>query len=211
MRRGAQVVGDQVDTLRGMAPVRHRRRFHAVRLLAVATPVATAALAVAAVVVGGPLLVASAVVGVLASVVLGVGLRRVEHRGRVQVAAVRAAQAMAYARERERHSDEHRAFTTHLVGTLDLAQARLATMRARLDEVEAEITAARESLAAQEAVAVADVPSQELVRLGDGLGWEDVWPELAEAPTVVDLISWEERERIGLLPSEGERPAERSA
>jgi hypothetical protein len=60
-------------------------------------------------------------------------------------------------------------------------------------------------------VAVADVPSQELVPVGDGLGWEDLWPELAETPTVVDLITWEDRERIGLLPRDGESPAERSA
>lgn len=193
-----------------MAPVRHRRRFHAVRLVAVIAPLATAALAAAAVLRGGPLLVVAAVGGVVATVVLGVVLRRVERRGRVEIAAVRAGQAAAYAREHERHADEHRAFTAHLVGMLDLADGRVATMRERLDAVEAEIAAARAALAAREA-ADADASSQELVRLSDGVGWEDLWPDLAEAPTVVDLITWEDRARLGLLPRDDESPAERSA
>ncbi|HSK26276.1 MAG TPA: hypothetical protein VK894_05130 [Jiangellales bacterium] len=191
-----------------MAPVRHRRRLHAARLLAVAAPVGTVALAAAAVLVGGPLLVVAAVVGAAASAGLGAALLRVERAGRVEVATVRATQAAAYAREHERHSGEHRVFTTHLVGMLDHAESRVATMRERLDGVEAEISATRDALAARDAEAAAS-PSQELVRLGDGVGWEDLWPDLSDAPTVVDLISWEDRVRHGLVPEDG--PAERSA
>ncbi|NED98835.1 hypothetical protein [Phytoactinopolyspora halotolerans] len=192
-----------------MASVRHRRRLAVVRVLAVVTPVLAAALAAVAFVVGGdwPLIAAGA--GGVASVVLGVIVFRLERQLRVEVATVRADQAAEYSEMHARYSDEHRQFTDHMVGLLDVAGERIDTMRRQVNELEVELTYSRNARQS------ASTPSDQMARRAEA-DWNDLWPDLSDAPTVVDLVAWEDKHR-DLLPeaSEGgdafEPPEERTA
>lgn len=181
-----------------MATVRrHRRRLTAVRLLAVVAPVAAIALTGAALVLEGPWPRIAAAVGAVAATVLGAFVLRLERKLRVEVATVRAEQAAEYSEAHARYSEEHREFTDHMVGLLDVASERIDVMRSELDTLEAEIAAARSARPG------ASTPSVELARLAEGAEWNDLWPDLSEAPTVVDLIKWEDK-NTELLP-EAER------
>ncbi len=182
-----------------MASVRHRRRLNAVRVLAVFAPVLAVALVAVAFVTEGPWPRLAAGAGALISAVLGGFILRLERRLRVEVATVRAEQAAEYSEAHARYSEEHREFTDHMVGLLDVASERIDVMRARLDTLEAEIAAARSARPG------ASTPSNELARLAEGAEWNDLWPDLSEAPTVVDLIKWEDK-NSDLLP-EPQQPA----
>lgn len=176
-----------------MASVRHRRRLTAVRLLAVAAPAAAIALTAAALVLEGPWPRIAAAAGAVAATVLGAFVLRLERKLRVEVATVRAEQAAEYSEAHARYSEEHREFTDHMVGLLDVASERIDVMRGKLDLLEAEIAAARSARPG------ASTPSVELARLAEGAEWNDLWPDLSEAPTVVDLIKWEDK-NTELLP-----------
>lgn len=176
-----------------MASVRHRRRLTAVRLLAVAAPATAIVLTVGALVLEGPWPRIAAAVGAVAAAVLGGFVLRLERRLRVEVATVRAEQAAEYSEAHARYSEEHREFTDHMVGLLDVASERIDVMRSKLDLLEAEIAAARSARPG------ASTPSVELARLAEGAEWNDLWPDLSEAPTVVDLIKWEDK-NTDLLP-----------
>jgi hypothetical protein len=107
---------------------------------------------------------------------------------------VRASQAAAYAAEHQRYAEEHHSFTAHLVALLDAAAHRIGVQRSRLDSLEAEIAHLRSTWTTP------PTPSHELARIADGAEWSDLWPDLTEAPTVVDLLKWDERLHHGLLP-----------
>lgn len=176
-----------------MASVRHRRRLTAVRLLAVLAPLAAVALTAAAMVLDGPWPRIAAAVGAVGAAVLGAFVLRLERRLRIEVATVRAEQAAEYSEAHARYSEEHREFTDHMVGLLDVASERIDVMRSKLDLLESEIAAARSARPG------ASTPSVELARLAEGAEWNDLWPDLSEAPTVVDLIKWEDK-NTDLLP-----------
>jgi hypothetical protein len=127
--------------------------------------------------------------------VLGAFVLRLERRLRVEVATVRAEQAAEYSQAHARYSEEHREFTDHMVGLLDVASERIDVMRSKLDLLEAEIAAARSARPG------ASTPSVELARLAEGAEWNDLWPDLAEAPTVVDLVAWDANNRDLLEPT----------
>jgi hypothetical protein len=194
-----------------MVSVRHRRRLTAIRVLAVVTPVLAAVCAVAAWVVGGSWPMIAAGIGVVASVVLGVVVVRIERRLRVEVATVRAEQAAEYSQTHARYSDEHRQFTNHMVGLLDAASERLGSMRSQLNKLEIDVAYSRSTRPN------ASTPSDQLARWAEGAEWNDLWPDLSDAPTVVDLVAWEDKHR-DLLPGAPEphavaqdEPEERSA
>lgn len=192
-----------------MASVRHRRRLAVVRVLAVVTPALAAVLAAVAFVVGGDWPLIAAGVGGVASVVLGVIVFRLERQLRVEVATVRADQAAEYSEMHARYSDEHRQFTDHMVGLLDVAGERIDSMRHQVNELEVELTYSRNVRQG------ASTPSDQMARRAEA-EWNDLWPDLSDAPTVVDLVAWEDTHR-DLLPeaSEGsdafEPPEERTA
>ncbi|HEY9410917.1 MAG TPA: hypothetical protein VIP77_15150 [Jiangellaceae bacterium] len=172
-----------------MASVRHRRRLGAFRALAVLAPLVAVTCAVTAFVVDGPWPRLAAVVGALISMTLGGVVMKLERRLRIEVAAVRAEQAAEYSHVHARYYDEHRDFTDHMVGLLDVASERIDIMRGRLDLLEAEIAQARSARPG------ASTPSTELARLAEGAEWNDLWPDLSDAPTVVDLIKWDDKNR----------------
>jgi hypothetical protein len=176
-----------------MASVRHRRRLTAVRALAVLTPVLTAVGALSAYAMGGSWPVVAAAVGVAASIVLGTVAFRLERRLRIEVATVRADQAAEYADEHARYADEHREFTNHMVGLLDVAGERIDSMRSQVNKLEVDIAYSRSTRPG------ASTPSNELARLAEGAEWNDLWPDLSDAPTVVDLVAWDDKNR-SLLP-----------
>ena len=102
---------------------------------------------------------------------------------------MRAEQSAAYNAEHARYAEQHRDFTDHMVGLLDVASERIDVMRTRLDTLEGEIRAARGARPG------ASTPSTELAKFAEGAEWNDLWPDLADAPTVVNLVAWDERNR----------------
>ncbi|NED95300.1 hypothetical protein G1H11_08225 [Phytoactinopolyspora alkaliphila] len=176
-----------------MVSVRHRRRLTAIRVLAVVTPVLAAICAVGAWVIGGSWPMIAAGIGATASVVLAVTVFRLERRLRVDVATVRAEQAAEYSETHARYSDEHRQFTNHMVGLLDAASERLGSMRNQLNKLEIDVAYSRSTRPN------ASTPSDQLARWAEGAEWNDLWPDLSDAPTVVDLVAWEDKHR-DLLP-----------
>ncbi|MGH8824145.1 MAG: hypothetical protein ACRDVN_06685 [Jiangellaceae bacterium] len=177
-----------------MSRVRHRRRLHVYRFIAGFAPILAVGLSATAFVLDGRWMSAAAAGGALFSLVLGSMVLRLDQRWRVELATVRAGQAAAYAAEQAQSSAEHRSFAAHMIGLLDAASDRIGMQRSRLDSLEAEIAHLRSTWTTPPA------PSHELARITDGAEWSDLWPDLAEAPTVVDLLKWDERLRHGLVP-----------
>ena len=155
--------------------------------------VAFSAVAVAFVLDGRWSLAAAGVAAVLTTVV-SVLVFRVDKRRRADVAAVRARVAADYGAEHARYAAEHRAFTEHLVALLDAASSRIGLLRHRIDWLEGELASAKFT---QERTI--DKPNNELVRLSDNAGWTELWPDLADAPTVIDLVAWDARDEEELL------------
>jgi hypothetical protein len=194
-----------------MACVRHRRRLNIVRFLALLAPAVAVTLAVIAFVADGAWPRVAAAMGATVSAVLGAVTVRLERRLRVEVAAVRADQAAEYSVVHARYSKEHRQFTDHMVGLLDVASERIDVMRSKLDVLEAQIAAARSARPG------ASTPSIHLARLAESADWNDLWPDLSDAPTVVDLIAWEDKNanppelESNATTSASAEPEERSA
>lgn len=185
-----------------MASVRRRRRLTAVRVLAIVAPALTAAGVMVAYVMGGDWPVVAAILGAVASIVLAITAFRLERRLRVEVATVRAEQAAEYSEVHERYSNEHRQFTDHMVGLLDAAGERIDSMRHRVNRLEIEATYARGIRPG------ASTPSKELALRAEGAEWNDLWPDLSDAPTVVDLVAWDDKNRGLLDPVEDAKPAD---
>lgn len=186
-----------------MVSVRHRRRLTTIRVLAVLMPLIAAVCALAAIPMGGDWPLVAAGVGVVASIVLGVGAVRLDRRLRVDVAAVRADQAAEYSEMHARYSEEHRQFTGHMVGLLDVAAERLDAMRVRVNTLETERHEARPNRSAS-------TPSAQLAQRAEGSEWNDLWPDLSDAPTVVDLVAWDDKQRKNRVV-EVDEPEERTA
>jgi hypothetical protein len=181
-------------TVCAMSRVRHRRRLYVHRFVAWCAPVLAVGLSGAAFVLDGAWMSAAAAAGALLSLLLGSMVLRLDRRWRVELATVRASQAAAFAAEHQRYAEEHHSFTAHLVALLDAAAHRIGVQRSRLDSLEAEIAHLRSTWTTP------PTPSHELARIADGAEWSDLWPDLTEAPTVVDLLKWDERLHHGLLP-----------
>lgn len=189
----------------GMSRVRHRRRLYVYRFIAGFAPVVAVGLSVTAFVLDGVWMSVAAAGGALLSLLLGSMVLRLDRRWRVELATVRANQAAAYAAEHERYTKEHHSFTVHVVDLLDTAADRIGVQRNRLDMLEAEIAHLRSTWTTP------PTPSNELARIGDGAEWSDLWPDLAEAPTVVDLLQWDEHLNRGPLPEVGDHRDQQTA
>jgi hypothetical protein len=175
-----------------MIRVRHRRRLRSFRFLAVAAPTAAIAMTGAAYELQGRWWWAAAAAGAGVSLLLGAAIVRLDRRWRVLFAADRAARSAAFAAEFERHTEEHKSFAAHMVELLDAASDRIGVQRMTLNLLEAQIAELR---TAQQAATdqVAKGPHHVVDLLGDVPDWTELWPETSDAPTVVDLVAWEER------------------
>lgn len=167
--------------------MRRRSRLGSVRLVAKLAPVLAFA-AVAVALVDGRWSLPAAAAAAVSTTVVSVLVFHVDRRRRADVAAARARVAADYAAEHARYAGEHRAFTEHLVALLDAASSRIGLLRHRVDWLEGELASAKFS----EDHATGK-PGADLVRLADNAEWTELWPDLAEAPTVVDLIAWDAR------------------
>ena len=196
--RRVTYVTDEVELYgSAMGPVRHRRRLTLVRVAAFLAPLIAVALAVVAVITDGPWPRIAAGTGAVAATALGALVIRLDRQIRVEVNRVRAEQSAAYNAEHARYAEQHRDFTDHMVGLLDVASERIDVMRTRLDTLESEISAARTTRRG------ATTPSTELARFAEGAEWNDLWPDLADAPTVVNLVAWDDRNRDLIEESPG--------
>jgi hypothetical protein len=193
-----------------MIRVRHRRRLRSFRFLAVAAPTAAIAVTGAAYELQGRWWWAAAAAGAGVSLVLGAAIFRLDHRWRVLYATDRAAQSAAFAAEYERNADEHRAFVEHMVELLDTASDRIGIQRLTLNLLEAQIAELR---SAQQVPMdpVAKGPGHVIDVLGEVPEWTELWPETSDAPTVVDLVAWDERSQPVRDPEPADEIVERSA
>lgn len=188
-----------------MASAHRRSRLPLIRLAAKLAAVVAVSVVVGAYLLGGRWPIPAAAVAAALTVVVAVLVFRVDRRRRVEVGAVRARVAADYAAEQSRYASEHRAFTAHLVSLLDSASSRIGLLRHRVEWLEGELAAARYTLARR------PEPSTELARYADTTEWTELWPDLAEAPTVVDLVAWDERTHDGPLLESRDEPQQRSA
>lgn len=168
-------------------------------------PVVAVSFVVGAYLLGGRWPMIAAAGAALLTALVSVLVFRIDRRRRVEVGAVRARVAADYAAEHSRYAGEHRAFTAHLVSLLDAASSRIGLLRHRIDWLEGELAANRmpPSRGAE--------PGTELARFADTTEWAELWPDLAEAPTVVDLVAWDERARGELLDYGDDEPQQRTA
>jgi hypothetical protein len=181
-----------------MIRFRHRRRLRAYRYLAVAAPAAAVVMTGAAYALQGRWWWVAAGSGAGLSLLLGSAILRLDRRWRVAYAAGRAAHAAAFAAEYERYTSEHRSFAAHMIELLDAASDRIGIQRMTLDLLEAQIAKLRGSRPpAAEQVQASKKPGQEVVLLGDIPAWNELWPDVSDAPTVVDLVAWDERSQSG--------------
>jgi hypothetical protein len=177
-----------------MKSARRRRRQRSLRYAAYFAPVVVVVSTVAAIVGGRQWLWAGAFTAVLVSLALAMIVLKLDRRWRSDVAATRAAMAAEYATEQTRYTDEHRSFTSHMVSLLDAASVRISVLRRRVDSLEREIAISR---FAQATPPAPRVDQSSLVETASE--WSDLWPDLAEAPTVVDLIKWDEKTRAEIF------------
>ncbi len=188
-----------------MTRVRHRRRLRLARFVAWFTPLVAVGLSGAALLLEGPWLSAAAAGGALLSLLLGSMLLRLDRRWRVEIAAARWAVAADYGAEHARYVDEHRSFAAHMTGLLDAASHRIGVLSGRIASLEAEV------VRLQVARLVVPEPTPALASFPDVPEWNELWPDLADAPTVVDLLKWEERTELGLVPAADDERDERTA
>jgi hypothetical protein len=113
-----------------------------------------------------------------------------ERRTRTAVAATRAKLAASHNVDMARYADEHRSFTEHLVGLLDTASVRVSVLRRRVDVLEREIATTRFLQRTRPVLAhELEAYSKKSVTKE----WTELWPDLADAPTVVDFMAWDQR------------------
>lgn len=136
--------------------------------------------------------------GALLTLLLSALVLRVDRLRRVEVAATRAKVAAEYAAEYTRYASDHRSVTNHLVELLETASNRIGILQRRVERLEGELAELRPA-----APAAGATPAPGLASLSGEGEWEQLWPDLAEAPTVVDLVAWDSRaEEDALLPQE---------
>lgn len=146
------------------------------------------------------------------SALLGAAVFRVDRRWRVTYAAGRAAQAAALAADHEHYAAEHRSFAAHMLALLDDASSRIGVQRMTLDLLQREIADLRSARsAASEADPVAKGPGHVVDMLGDVPEWTELWPDGSDAPTVVDLVVWDEQNQSAHHPKPADDMVERSA
>lgn len=175
------------------APIvgRRRRRGHTlIRLAAYTAPFLVLAAAIPAATLQGWWLVTGLVSAVLISSLLSGIVLHLERRTRTAVAATRAKLAAAHNEDLARYADEHRSFTEHLVGLLDAASVRVSVLRRRVDVLEREIATTRFLQRTRPVLAhELEAYSKKSVTKK----WTELWPDLREAPTVVDFVAWDHR------------------
>lgn len=175
------------------APIvgRRRRRGHTlIRLAAYAAPVLMLAAAIPAATMQGWWLIGGLAGAVLISGLLGALVLHLERRTRTAVAATRAKLAASHNADLARYAAEHRSFTEHMVGLLDAASVRVSVLRRRVDGLEREIATTRflqrtRPVLAHELEAYSTKSAT--------LEWNELWPDLSEAPTVVDFMARDQR------------------
>lgn len=161
-----------------MTPRRHRRRTSLLRTAAVAAFGAAAALALAGLVLdsAGGLRVAVATGAVLVGL-LAAALLRSERALPAAVGAARARQATGFTAAQQRLLADQRRVVEHLGRRLADTERRAAALAATVTTLQAQATEPSDTLA---------------VRPTSQLALADLWPDLAEAPTVVDLLGWDQ-------------------
>ncbi|HEX6196843.1 MAG TPA: hypothetical protein VFZ37_13090 [Jiangellaceae bacterium] len=170
---------------------RRRRRGHTlIRLVAYAAPLLVLAAAIPAVAMQGWWLMTGLVSAVLISGLLGAVVLRLERRARTAVAATRARLAASHNADLARYAEEHRTFTEHMVGLLDAASVRVSVLRRRVDVLEREIATTR-FLQHTRPVLAHELDAYS--RKAATKEWSELWPDLREAPTVVDFVVWDQR------------------
>lgn len=170
--------------MRSAPPTGNVRVTRAVARLA---PVLAVALVAAAVVYGGPWpLVAASGAAALTTLVAAL-VFRIDRRRRTEVAATRARIAAEYGAEHARYASEHRAVVSYLSGLVDAASTRIGLLRHRIGLLERELREPRAGGVGRSA------PETEPPLLAQRPAGAQLWPDVAEAPTVVDLIAWDER------------------
>jgi hypothetical protein len=97
-----------------------------------------------------------------------------------------------------------------MVELLDTASERIGAQRLTLNLLEAQIAELR---SAQQTPTdpVAKGPGHVIDVLGDVPEWTELWPEGSDAPTVVDLVTWDERSQPARDPEPADEIVERSA
>jgi hypothetical protein len=195
-----------------MNGVRHRRRLRSFLLLTFAAPAAALALTGAALAFGGRWWIVASAAGAGLSVLLGAVLLRLDRRWRTYYASQRARQAARSAAEHEQYAAEHQSFTRHMLELLDAATDRIGVQRIMLDLLEADIAALRSARpAAAEPEPVAKGPGHVVDVLGEVPEWTELWPDASEAPTVVDLVGWDERSQSSPVGEPADEVVEQSA
>lgn len=172
-----------------------RRRNRWIRFVARLAPVLAVALVAAAIALNGRWPVVAASSAAALTILVSAFVFRLDRRWRLELAAVRARLAADHAAEQARYATEHRSFTAHMSGMLDAALNRIGLLRYRVDWLESQLAAERS------APANLPEPGVDLARFVDRSEWTELWPDLAEAPTVVDLVGWDERVRDELRSS----------
>ncbi|HLR95997.1 MAG TPA: hypothetical protein VK053_15865 [Jiangellaceae bacterium] len=191
-----------------MSSMRHRQRFGWVRALSSLVPVLTVLSASAALVLSSTALaVVAMVIGSLGTITLSVLVTRVQRQARRDVASTRAEEARAYAEQHTRTVREHREFSAHVGERLEQATNEVVELRDRLEGMQADIDRARRAGASRTSAELASAP--------EGQEWNELWSGLGDAPTVVDLVLFDEQSRAkgarAEAAAEDDGPAERSA
>lgn len=177
-----------------------RRRQRSVRVTVAVSLLALAAVVVAAAVLLGSLLIVS--VAAVLAVLLGAASTRIVlnelAQSRREAARDRAAQAQAYQQTFAVRIAEHDRFAATMTERIIARDGEIGELRGtirlaerRADEAEERVKReARRTVTLQERL---DEVSRELEEREDSLAvWNGVW-DSGDAPTVVDLLAWEER------------------
>lgn len=186
-----------------MAEARHRRSPAYPRWVAPAALGPVGVLLAAAAVTGRPdlLLVAALAAyaaALLVAIVLGLaerGAHRTLARERADLAADLAARQAAWAAERA-------AAVERLASLVESQAVLIANQATRVSELEARVTALDAAAAAALTVDAAEpaepassaepAESASSARPAVAAEWTELWPDLGDAPTVVDLLAWEQ-------------------
>ena len=171
---------------------RRRRGLTLVRLAAYASPIIVLASAFVAAALQGWWLIAGLATAVLVSGLLALIVLDLERRTRTAVAATRAKLAIQNNADQARYAEEHRSFSEHMISLLDGASVRIAVLRRRVDSLEREIATTR-FLQRTRPVLAHELSA--FSKKSVAKEWPEVWPDLAEAPTVVDFVAWDQRSR----------------
>ncbi|MFW5898959.1 MAG: hypothetical protein ACOCUN_00665 [Jiangellaceae bacterium] len=170
--------------MRSAPPTGNVRGIRAVARLA---PVLAVVLVAAAVAFGGPWPLLAASGAAALSTLVAALVFRIDRRRRTEVAATRARIAADYGAEHARYASEHRAVVNYLSGLVDAASTRIGLLRHRIGLLERELNESRARTVSRPG------PEAEPPLLAHRPAAPELWPDHAEAPTVVDLVAWDER------------------